>query len=149
MHPHLLGKIFRCTEQFWSGIFDALNNGRHNFSMHSINFGEKNRCTEPFQSTLFDAVKVFQQQFSMQRLATSALKMMVLKWISWVCTWGEIWTGTSTALILSSRSQIFFNAVVGVYCIEKCFRLDRGVIYHLGFQNKIEPSTRRKLVSMQ
>jgi hypothetical protein len=117
--------------------------------MHSINFGEKNRCTEPFQSKVFDAVKVFQQQFSMQRLATIALKMMVLKWISWVCNWGEIWTSTSNALILSSRSQNFFNAVVGVYCIEKSFRLDRGVIYHLGFQNKIEPSTRRKLVSMQ
>ena len=35
-----------------------------------------------------------------------------------------------------------------VYCIEKRFRLGRGVISYLEFENKIEPSSRRKLVSM-
>ena len=45
-------------------------------------------------------------------------------------------------------SRKIFNAVVEVHCIEKSFRLGRGSIFHLGFQNKIEPSTGRKVVSI-
>ena len=122
MHSNFFGGDFRCTQTFLAGIFDALKP-----------FGEKNRCTEHFLSRLFDALKGFWQQFSMLWLATSALKTVDLEWNSWVSTWGEVWTGTSSALILISKSQKLFNAVVGVHCIEKSYRLGRGSIVHLGF----------------
>ena len=101
--------------------------------MHPNIFGKDFRCTQTFLAGIFDALKGFWQQFSMLWLATSALKTVDLEWNSWISTWGEVWTGTSSALILISKSQNFFNAVVGVHCIEKSSRLDRGSILHLGF----------------